>query len=82
MIIHEHFLEGSLRRQGKLSQQVCLSALVDLIHVIENAHSLLLFERQCLLDSFGHSKASEDALLSSFVQIFIVVSVGRIRLLR
>lgn len=67
MIIHEHLLEGSLRGQGKLSQKVCLAALVDLIHVIENADSLLLFERQCFLDSFGHSKASENSLLSSFI---------------
>ena len=45
LLVHESFLEGALRWQSEFREQVILSSLVLLSHVIEDANSLLLLER-------------------------------------
>ena len=80
LLVHESFLEGALGRQRKFREQIALSTLILLSHVVEDGHSLLLFEGQVSLNPLRHSEACEDALVSSLIDNFIVVCILRVLL--
>jgi len=79
---HELLLEGPLGGQVQGLKQILLTTFVYFSRVIGHSDSLLLFERQLLLDRIRNVQSSEHSLTSFLVQGFVVMGVGRVRLLR
>jgi len=79
---HELLLEGPLGGQVQGLKQILLATFVYFSRVIGYSHSLLLFERQLLLDRIRNVQSSEHSFTSFLIQGFIVMGVGRVRLLR